>query len=453
MTSASSRRAQAAERNVRLDPQGIYGTRSARRQNQLRRRRQLQNLVLWLVGAVALGLLIWWLFQPRQSARNASWTRQLPFRPATPPFRARGNSLFFTSQSGGLWRWNPTASPASDWTSAAPRRFFSTAFAPAAPPLVRENELFWPGGDGILRALDARSGVQKWRGVLSSALVCTPAVVQSAGREIVAAGDDAGQVAAFDALTGAPLWKTDLGGAPGAALGVALGVASPQLSTKNEAGPSFLVPLLAGAASRGGLVCLDARSGRVKWSFPNDARSQSAGVAAPLTLGNRVFWCNDEGAAVCLDARSGRKIWKSFAAPQGANLQSQKSPNEESAESNASALVSLRGGAALIEAAGVVAFGGNDGFLRGFDIASGALRWKQNLGGAVRFPAQTLRFENQNVFLAAGDAPAIFLLDALTGRVVRRWKTPYAISYGLSVANESIYALDEEGHLQVAALK
>lgn len=471
MMSASSRRAQAAERNVRLDPQGIYGTRSARRQNQLRRRRQLQNGLLWIVGALAAGFSLWWLFQPRQSLRGANWTRQLPFRPATPPFLASGQgseggaALLFTSQSGGLWRWKAAPEAPADWLSQAPSRVFNTDFAPAAMPLINQKWLFWPGGDGVLRALDLSTGAQKWRTVLDSALVCTPAFTAIGNREIVAAGDDAGHVAALDAATGALVWKANLGGAAGAAIGVVEGAALPpdgagalaplNAESNAESGAAFVVPLLAGTASRGGLVCLDARTGRIKWRFPGDARSQSAGMAAPLVRGQRVFWCNDEGAALCLDARNGRKIWKSFAAPSdGAAPSNGAAPASKKARGESGgALVSLRGGAALIEAAGVVTFGGNDGFLRAFDLATGAPRWKQNLGGSVRFPAQTPLFENQRMFLAAGDAPAIFLLDGATGRIVRRWATPYPVAYGLTVAGGNVYALDAGGHLQVAALK
>ncbi len=458
----SSRRAQAAERNVRLDPQGIYGTRSARRQNQLRRRRQLQNLFLWLIGLVAAGFLIWWGLQPRQTLRGASWTRQLPFRPASPPLLApllagretgadsSRASLFFTSQSGGLWRWShssPETRPRradSFWKE--PTRVFSTGFAPAATPLVSGKQVFWPGGDGVLRAIDSGSGVQKWRGVFGSALACTPAVAKVAGREIVAAGDDSGVVAAFDAKSGAPKWKTNLGGAVGAAMAVFEGVSA----TKNEASADFLVPTLAGTTSRGGLVCLDGKSGRVKWRFPGDARSQSAGGAAPLVQKNRVFWGNDEGAVVCLDARTGQKIWKNYAAP--AKTPGEKKPGRYRDEQG-SAATSLRGGAALSEAAGTVVFGGNDGFLHAFDLATGAARWRQNLGAAARFPAQATIFENRAMFLAAGDAPAIFLLEARTGRVERRWTTPFPVSSGMTEAGGNIYALDAGGLLQVAALK
>lgn len=437
----ASARAHHAERNVRLDPQGIYGTRSARRQSQLRRRRQLQNALLWLVGAIGLGALARWGLQPRNTARAATQTLQLPFRPAGAPQISSRGDLFFTSQSGGLWRAAIRENaPGENSPIAAPRRVWNEAFAPSAAPLFTSDQIFWPGGDGTLAALDARSGRVQWQATLSSALVARPALVRVEGREIVVAGDDSGVVAAFEARNGTRLWKKILGGAVGAGIGV---LSAPNgVGTENGLGDGILVPLLAGDSSRGGLVCLNAKSGTLRWSFPGDARSQGAGVALPVALGNRVFWCNDEGAVVCLDGATGRKIWKSFAAP----LQTTTKAGKED-------LVMLRSSPTLVEAAGVVVVGGNDGAWRAFDLAGGAPRWTRALGGSVRFAAQNLEFEGKNALLVTGETPALWLLDASDGSVLRRWTTPYRSSYGAAITPKNVLALDADGHLQIAALQ
>lgn len=428
----NSSRSQHAERNVRLDPQGIYGTRSARRQGQLRRRRQLQNGILWAIGAAATLILMRWALQPRHSARAATRTVPLPFRPAGAPLALGDGDLLFTSQSGGLWR-----APANqNGLATAPRRLFSAGFAPAASPLVTSTQIFWPGGDGLLIALEA-SGKPRWRATLPSALVAKPALVRVDGRAIVVAGDDAGHIAAFDAETGVLRWKKSLGGALGAGIGV--------LAAQKGAGEGVLVPLLAGAASRGGLVCLDAKTGALRWSFPGDARSQSAGIALPASLENQVFWCNDEGAVVCLEGATGRKIWKSFAVPLVSETGATAAPDDQ--------LVMLRGAPTLVEAAGVVVVGGNDGALRAFDLATGAPRWTRPLGGAIRFAAQKLVFEGKNALLATAEAPAVWLLDAKDGAILRRWTTPYPNSYGLALTSKNAYSLDADGHLQVAPLQ
>lgn len=448
-TPPSSSRAQHAERNVRLDPQGIYGTRSARRQSQLRRRRQAQNGLLWAVFALASAALMRWATQPRQGVRATTQVTVLPFRPAGALLSleagAEANDLLFSSQSGGLWR----ASSLEDGEIQAPQRLLSAAFAPAAAPLVTRAQIFWPGGDGTLVALDRKTGRAQWRASLASALTARPAVFSLGGRALVVAGDDAGDVAAFDAQSGTLLWKAALGGAVGAGIGV--------LDALNGAGAGVLVPLLAGAASRGGLVCLDGKTGAVRWRFPGDARSQSGGIATPIALGNRVFWCNDEGAVMCLDGATGRKIWKSFAGPlDGASPGASKEASPSAATSqngSGEKLVMLRGAPTLVEAAGVMTVGGNDGTLRAFDLATGAPRWTRNLGGAVRFAAQKLSFEGKNALLATGEAPAIWIIEAQTGAVLRRWSTPYDNSFGVAFSRENLYALDAEGHLQTAPLR
>lgn len=419
---------------MRLDPQGIYGTRSARRQNQLRRRRQLQNTLLWVAGALALLALGRLALQPRHTALASGQTTQLPFRPAGAPLALGDGDLLFTSQSGALWRAKTVANSPVNSPIETPRRLWNTAFAPAAAPLVTPKQIFWPGGDGVLVALDATSAKQQWRARLPSALVAMPALAQVDGRALVIAGDDAGHIAAFEAQTGVLRWTKSLGGALGSGIGV--------LQAQNGVGSGILVPLLAGAASRGGLVCLDAKSGAARWSFPDDARSHSAGIALPVSLKNRVFWCNDEGAVVCLDGVTGRKIWKSFATPLQA-------PPEGQSEK----LVMLRGAPTLVENAGVVAVGGNDGALRAFDLASGAPRWTQNLGGTVRFAAQKLLFEGKTALLATGETPTIWLFDARDGSLLRRWTTPFRNSYGITFAQQKAYALDADGHLQIAALQ
>lgn len=437
---APSSHSRHADRNVRLDPQGIYGTRSARRQSQLRRRRQAQNAVLWGLGIIAGLALVRWALQPRTSIAATGQSLQLPFRPASAPLAASGpngvSELFFTSQSGGLWR----ARTQNDEPISSPIRLHRGAVAPAASPLLTANQIFWPGGDGKLSALNRATGQEQWSAELTSTLIAQPALVKVGSRFVVVAGDDTGHLAAFEAKSGALVWKKSLGGA----LGAGIGVLSPQNALPNAApskapGAGLLVPLLPGGATRGGLVCLDATTGALRWRFPSDARSQSAGTATPATLGSRVFWCNDEGAIFCFEGLTGRKIWKRFAA---------RSPNGPDAP-----LVMLRGAPVVARDAGVVAVGGNDGELRAFDLETGAPRWSQNLGGPLRFAAQNLVFEGKNALLATGDSAAIHIFDARDGTLLRRWSTPLPNSYGVALRALRAYSLAADGHLQVAVLQ
>ncbi|RZA29558.1 MAG: hypothetical protein EOP02_04155 [Proteobacteria bacterium] len=422
-SSSSSRR---AERNVRLDPMGIYGTRSERRRQQLQRRRQVQNVVLWLLGIAALSFGAWWIFQPHPTLLRAGWSATLPFRPAAAPVATADGQLLIASQSGGLWSLSQ-ANP-----GAKPKRLFATAFPPGAAPLALSKTVFWPGGDGVLRALDL-NGRPKWARALSSVLVTKPGLARTKNRSVVAVGDDEGNLAAYDAVTGAPLWKRMLGG------GLCEAVVASQ-----EAAPVFIVPTLAGTTSGGGLVCLDAATGNPRWRFPNSASDRSPGLAAPALADGRVYWCTDEGTVVALDAKTGRKIWKAFAK----TAVTAKSANRESQN-----FLMLRGAPVVVPEKKIVAVGGNDGLLRGLDIDTGALRWTLEMGGPVLFAPQKVSFEGQETLLVSGDAPGIFLVDVSTGSVVRHWATSYGTEFGVSVAGDTALALDAEGHLQGATLR
>jgi outer membrane protein assembly factor BamB len=422
-SSSSSRR---SERNVRLDPMGIYGTRSERRRLQLQRRRQVQNVVLWLLGILALGFGGWWLFQPHPTSLHTDWSAALPFRPAGAPVVTESGALLLPSQSGGLWAMSQ-ADP-----SHQPQRLFATAFAPSAPPLVVSSSIFWPGGDGVLRALDL-SGKQRWARALPSALVGRPGLARTKSRPVVAVGDDEGHIGAFDAVSGAPLWRRSLGGGVGE-----------EVVSSGGTTPVFIVPMLAGATSGGGLICLDAATGTPRWRFPAKSSDQGPGIAAPAVSQGRVYWCNDEGTVIALDVATGRKVWKTFVKPHLPGSQ---------AKEEAKNFLMLRGAPVVVLNEGIVAVGGNDGLLRAFDIDTGTERWTLDLGGPALFAAQRLSFEGRDVLLATGSAPGIYLLEAATGRVVRHWATPYGTEMGVATTGSTALALDAEGHLQGAALR
>lgn len=422
-SSSSSRR---AERNVRLDPMGIYGTRSERRRQQLQRRRQIQNIVLWLLGIAAIGFGFWWVFQPHPTLLRTRWSKEMPFRPATAPVSTESGQVLLASQSGGLWSLPQVGGDAN------PRRLFATAFAPMATPLVVSQTAFWPGGDGVLRALDL-SGKARWARALPSALVTRPGLARTQSRPIVAVGDDEGNVAGFDAVTGQPLWTRRLGGAAGEAVAVFGG-----------ASPAFIVPTLAGATSGGGLVCLDAATGAPRWRFPVNPNEPCPGIAAPAVVEGKVYWCNDEGTVIALDAARGRKIWKIYAKPKIAAKEAGKEPET---------FISLRGAPVVVQNDRVVAVGGNDGLLRAYDTETGDQRWVFDVGGPVLHAPERVSLDGTEALLVSGGAPGIFLVEASSGRVLRHWTTPYGTDLGVAVASGMALALDAEGHLQGAAIR
>ena len=273
-----------------------------------------------------------------------------------------GGTLLVPTESGNLL--------AVDATRGTARQSFATAFPLRAQPLVVKDVAFVPCQDGTLYAVAWRTGHLLWshatgvamttRPVYAQALVPdaaptpaatpqmgvtpaplgtptasstppesatptstvtpgatpaslgsistptpTPAPPQATG--LVIAGNDEGNLMALRASNGEVVWQRAASGPIGCGL----------TATRDATGRALvLIPLLGGVAARGGLWCLDARTGVPVWKFPQDNKSFAAQLPAPAVDGNgtdaanRVYGADDSGAVVCLDLKTGHKIGK-----------------------------------------------------------------------------------------------------------------------------------------------
>lgn len=292
---------------------------------------------------------------------------------------AVGNSWFFASEEGAVWR-------AATKTS-APQKVWGGNF-PASPQVVGfSGGVVVAGGDGTLSSLDGE-GKTRWSVKHSGALFPRPAILQSAGKALLVGGDDAGKVWARDVRDGKMLWSREAGAPIGEGV-----TATPW---------GVVVPLLGHTTSRGGLRCFGGDGGAVKWSFPADPNERAPGTATPRfdAATGRIFWCNDLGTVFALDAQSGRKIWKSFVAPRA----------------GAHSVVGLRASPILVN--GVVVVGGNDGGLRAFNAGDGKAMWTRWLGQSLSTPLSKARWGDR-VVIIAGDKPSL-IVDAQNGEIVRQ---------------------------------
>lgn len=66
-----------------------------------------------------------------------------------------------------------------------------------------------------------------------------------------------------------------------------------------------------GSSADDRITCLDAASGRVRWSLFTEGPVR----LAPAVAGGRVYAGSDDGCVYCLDARDGRLVWKRRLAP------------------------------------------------------------------------------------------------------------------------------------------
>lgn len=412
--------------HARLDPLGIYGTRTAARLQSARRRQRLQrNLFALLVVALLVAAYLF-LRLPRTSSLAPQWSRALALQPAAAPALVPDGQTLLVPTQGGLLYAVSVSPTATD----APRAVFKTAFPLQAQPVCSRNLAFVPCQDGAIYGVDWQKSKVVWRFGTSAALTTRPVLVplqSPTPREIVVLGNDEGRVVALEAKTGKQLWTRKMGGPVGQSLAASGG-----------AKPLVFVPFLAGVAARGGLACLDAASGALKWRFPTGATIFSAALCPPAIesdasgTAKKLYFATDEGALFFLDAQTGKKIgWqKTFATPLPAHSQN--------------ALISLRGAPVLVGDSVIV--GGNDGVLRAYETDSGKLRWIFETGAPLLQPVLPLESGQQTTVLAGGENGA-WTLDAATGAPTKRWKTGGA-GFAIFAEPKSILWLAPDGDLK-----
>ncbi len=200
------------------------------------------------------------------------------------------------------------------WTAAYPTGYrddFGFDEGPRSTPTVAQGRVFTYGSEGVLQALELKTGRRLWTVDLAAehdspkgffGRACAPLV--SGDRVLVASGspDAAGPcVYAFDAATGALAWKSGRGEA---------GYASPVLA---KAGSSVLAIFF----TREGLLALNPSTGDVVYEEPfRAANHASVNAASPVLVGEGRVWlssCYDVGAGLWSfgsNAASWRSLWK-----------------------------------------------------------------------------------------------------------------------------------------------
>jgi outer membrane protein assembly factor BamB len=438
----------AASARPLLDPQGLYGTRTAQRRRAVRRRRRAQNVLLFVSFVALLVFGIWRWRTTRHSASGASSNLQLSAQPSAPPTFS-GASLLVPTFDGNLLSIDNAAKKASAVSSS--RTLLSADFPLRVQPLATGSSVVVVSEDGTVFFLDNDTVRWKWRS--SSSVTTRPVVVRvldsaavqpaaATGQrnfallprkttappsQIVVTGNDAGMIVALNVRNGAPVWKRDLGAPIGNGL--------------SALGTKIYVPLLSGAKTRGGVVCLDARSGAVLWRAETGAAClPTPAVGATLAAGKgvRVFVTADNGSVICLDANSGKRLWKIFVRPLPANAQ-----DEAVVLRGEPLLKSYRWGARLF-------IGGNDGALRCLEVRQGRELWRyEGVTSLLQRPLslRTGRDDVQNDFVVLGMGNQINALDAKSGDV--SWQAqPRGEVAGFALKDQTLWSISRDGLLE-----
>jgi outer membrane protein assembly factor BamB len=445
-----------------------------------------QNLgLLSVLGAVVAA---WWLWNrvPRVKALPVVWSRSLPVSVAAQAVVAvqdKESFLLVPTESGRL-----QVLRARD---GAIRDIALAAFPLRAQPSVQKQIAFVPAEDGALYAVNWTTGRTVWRFDSGAAMTTRPVLVQlpvaaptpptppvpaasvpgaataatgapvqtatpaapPSTESVVVAGNDEGMVVALRARDGKVLWRRALNAPVGDGL-----------SVWNDAEvPRLFVPVMGGVTTRGGVRCLDARTGREVWKYPADPKIYAAHLPAPaMTVQGgdvQLFCVSDEGLVSCLQARSGKLWWKRYLKATDAV------PADTLPVLRCEPLAITIGNQTRVVVAG------NDGGVRCLDarlprdgVGENAVEartervlWNFNAGGSVRgllavTPAPGAEGETGGttvpLLMVGTDASTVHLLRADDGRGVARAVTGSDAVAGAVVVGDLLICLGEAGRIE-----
>ncbi len=274
------------------------------------------------------------------------------------------------------------------------------------PPVIGGDHIFQLGDNGVIRALNKRTGHSFWRRSLGRLSASSPAVV---GKTVFASvlsrrGGDGGRVYALDYATGKTRWSRDL---PSAS----------ESSPMVDHGKVFF------GSQNGTVYALKASNGRVIWTY-----HAAGAVKASPTLSDGVLFFGDySGHVQAVSERTGRRLWISGSG--GALLGS------GTFYSTAAAFY------------GRIFLGNTDGRVYAYDAGTGKLDWAVQTGGYV--------YASPAVTNAPGIGPTIYLgsydgtfyaLNARSGRIAWKFDAHGKISGSATIVGRTVYFADLGTH-------
>ncbi|GLF97333.1 outer membrane protein assembly factor BamB family protein [Streptomyces yaizuensis] len=283
--------------------------------------------------------------------------------------KARRGTVITATRGGGVQGWE-ASNGEKLWEISGAQTDFET---PESGPVIHDDTVFvWK--DARLRALEARTGVERWSYPVGDAASCggVPVRVHCApdGHVYVAAGT---RVLAVDNASGMVRWHFE---APAVFLSPPAFAPGPAVT----GGGVYLADYL------GTVYALDAATGKDRWRIATESRQS---IEPVLVTGGHVH-VGSGSALYTLDAVTGTPLWR-FAA--GGEVMG--SP---------------------VVADGRVHFGSADHVLYTLDAAGGQLRWKLATGGEIT-GSPVVR---GGVVYACSKDRCVYALDARKGTATGR---------------------------------
>ncbi|HEX3433479.1 MAG TPA: PQQ-binding-like beta-propeller repeat protein [Solirubrobacteraceae bacterium] len=274
------------------------------------------------------------------------------------------------------------------------------------PPVIGGDHIFQLGDDGVIRALNKRTGHSFWRRSLGHLSASSPAVAgKTVFASVLSSGNSgAGRVYALNYATGATRWSRDLPSA-------------------SESSPLLDHGKLFFGSQNGTVYALNASNGSVIWTY----HAAGAVKASPTLSEGKLYFGDYSGHVQAVSERTGRRIWISGSG--GALLGSGTFYSTPAAFY------------------GRIFLGNTDGRVYAYDAGTGKLDWAVQTGAYV--------YASPAVTNAPGLGPTIYLgsydgtfyaLNARSGQIAWKFAAHGKISGSATIVGRTVYFADLGTH-------
>ena len=315
-----------------------------------------------------------------------------------------------------MFRGGPALTGAAQGTVVANlegvRFIFKAGGAIRSTPALRENSLYFGSNDSNVYAIDAGTGVERWRFKTGGAVTSSPA---TGTNDLFVTSRD-GNLYALALASGSEHWHFEFGRDVGANDYWDYYAASPVLAD----GRIYV------GSGDGHVYCIDAANGKSIWKFEAGSRVRSTTAVS----GNNVVFGTMSGYVVAIDRTSGKQRWK-FATAGAAHTFADKQNDTTAVPSSPSI------------SEGIVTIGGRDGFVYGLDLSTGKEKWRQTHDGSSWILATAT--DTSSVYVASGSASIVQAADLRTGQERWRFKTRGAVFASPVLADKLVYFADFSG--------
>jgi outer membrane protein assembly factor BamB len=275
------------------------------------------------------------------------------------------------------------------------------------PPVIHGYRLFQLADDGVLSAIDSRSGITLWHRHIGSHSAASPAAVGEVVYATVLArrsGVEKGEAIALAGATGKVLW-------------------SRALPSPSESSPLVADGRVFFGSQNGTVYALSAHDGAVLWTY----HAAGAVKASPTLSGGILYFGDYSGHVQAVGERRGRRLWDSGS--EGA----------------------LIGSGTFYSTAAVmygrVFLGNTDGRIYAYDASTGRLDWAVQTGAYV--------YSSPAVVNAPGLGPTVYegsydgtlyALNARTGHIDWSFHAGGRISGSATIIGRVVYFADLGTH-------